>query len=214
MKVHYKEIDLETFPRKDHFLRFQSYAYPYVGATVNVDITEWIKWIKANKKPFHASYIYCMTRAANRVSAFRQRVVDGKIIEFDECESGYTVAMPDETYVHCFPGSSEIGYEEFLTNDAKAKKEAMENPTVEDKDGGIYLYFCSTAPWLSFTDLIQPVPIPADTNPRIVNGKYFEENGRIKMPIQVMCNHSLVDGFHLGKFFENLEDEMKKMMEN
>ena len=34
-----KIIDLETFPRRSHYEFFKSYAYPYMGMTANVDIT-------------------------------------------------------------------------------------------------------------------------------------------------------------------------------
>ena len=38
-----KRLDMEKYPRKEHFRYFMKMAYPYVGITVNVDITSWIK---------------------------------------------------------------------------------------------------------------------------------------------------------------------------
>ena len=35
----YKYIDMETYRRKSHFEYFNKLAMPYVGVTVNVDIT-------------------------------------------------------------------------------------------------------------------------------------------------------------------------------
>ena len=35
----YKTIDMPAYPRRAHFDYFRSLAYPYVGTTVNVDIT-------------------------------------------------------------------------------------------------------------------------------------------------------------------------------
>ena len=34
-----KRIDMATYPRLDHFHYFCSMAYPYVGVTVDVDVT-------------------------------------------------------------------------------------------------------------------------------------------------------------------------------
>ena len=48
----YKYIDMETYKRKNHFEYFNSLAYPYVGITVNVDITEFLDKVHSNKVPF------------------------------------------------------------------------------------------------------------------------------------------------------------------
>lgn len=37
--MNYKTIDMDSFPRRAHFEYFKDLAYPYVGFTVNVDIT-------------------------------------------------------------------------------------------------------------------------------------------------------------------------------
>ncbi len=39
--------------------------------------------------------------------------------------------------------------------------------------------FISTLPRISYTSLIQPVPVPADSNPRITWGKYFVQEERV-----------------------------------
>ena len=66
-------------------------------------------------------------------------------------------------------------------------------------------YFLS----LSYSNLIQPVPIPADSNPRITWGKYFEETGRVFIPVTVLCHHALVDGVHIGRFYNNPERQLR-----
>lgn len=54
--------------------------------------------------------------------------------------------------------------------------------------------------------LIQPVPVPADSNPRITWGKYFVQEHKKLMPVSVLCHHGLVDGLHIASFY-NLLDE-------
>ena len=70
------------------------------------------------------------------------------------------------------------------------------------------LLFLSTLPWLSYTALVQPVPVPADSNPRITWGRYFEQGGRTLLPVTVLCHHALVDGVHIARFFRELEDRL------
>ena len=41
-----KIIDLETYPRRSHFEYFGRMAFPYVGLTANVDVTNLIRFAK------------------------------------------------------------------------------------------------------------------------------------------------------------------------
>lgn len=75
-------------------------------------------------------------------------------------------------------------------------------------DDNLDMIFISTVPWISYTSLIQPVPMPADSNPRITWGKYFRQEGRILLPVSVLCHHALVDGLHIAMFYELLEKEI------
>ena len=47
-----KKIDMNSYPRKSHFEYFRNMAYPYVGATVNIDITYLVNVIKREKLLF------------------------------------------------------------------------------------------------------------------------------------------------------------------
>ena len=75
------------------------------------------------------------------------------------------------------------------------------------------LIFLSCVPWVAFTQVIQPVPIPADCNPRIVFGKYIREGEKTLMPLHIQCNHALVDGRHLGDFYQAFEEFAEKRKE-
>lgn len=69
----YRYLEMETYKRKSHFEYFNSLAYPYVGLTVNVDITDLLKKMKTEKLPFFLTVCYCVSKAANGVQEFRQR---------------------------------------------------------------------------------------------------------------------------------------------
>ena len=56
--------------------------------------------------------------------------------------------------------------------------------------------------------LIQPVPAPADSNPRITWGRWHRQEGRTLLPMTLLANHALVDGIHIARFYENLDQEL------
>ncbi len=204
-------IDMDNYPRKSHFEYFGSLAYPYVGFTANVDVTNPIRFAKEKGASTFLAVLYVAVKAANAVPELRQRIVDGKIAEFDYCNVGFTVALPDKTFCNCYT-ESRMSIEEFFVDAKKRQQEATKHPGFvnpdEDETG---LIFASCIPWLAFTQCIQPAPIPADCNPRIVFGKYIKEGDRTLMPLHIQCNHALVDGYHLSEFyriFQELADQL------
>ena len=93
-----RKLALSAYARKTHFDYFRSLSYPYVGVTINVEIIDWIRTVKERRRPFFFSFLYAVTNATNQVQEFRQRIEGDEIIEFDECASSCTVALPDESY--------------------------------------------------------------------------------------------------------------------
>ncbi len=204
-------IDLETYPRRSHFEYFGAMAYPYLGLTANVDVTNLIRFARAHGgSSFHA-ILWAAAKAANAVPELRQRVVDGQIVEFEHCNIGYTVAREDHTFCNCYT-ETRMSLEAYLVDARIRQDEAKQhsgfvNPD-EDETG---LIFTSCVPWVAFTQVIQPVPSPGDYNPRIIFGKYIPEGEKTLMPLHIQCNHALVDGYHISEFFrifQQINDEL------
>lgn len=204
----YKYLDMETYKRKNHFEYFNSLAYPYVGLTVNVDITDLLKTIKAKRLPFFLSVCYCVSRAANRVPEFRQRILNNQIIEYDDCLTSHTVALSDGTYCYCDLDSNR-SFEDYICYAVYEQEKAKQKNSIdENADDTLGKIFISTIPWVSYTALINPTPVPADSNPRITWGKYFVQNEKVLLPVSVLCHHALVDGLHISKFYDFLNEEV------
>lgn len=207
--MNYKCVDMETYKRKAHFEYFSSLAYPYVGITVNVDMTELLAKVKADHLPLFLTVCYCVSKAANGVAEFRQRILDHRIIEFDNCRTSHTVALEDQTYCYCtLDGSLPFG--EYIEDAVRRQEAAKQAKTIsEDEADTLDNIFISTLPWVSYTSLVQPVPIPADSNPRITWGKYFAQGDRVLLPVSVLCHHALVDGMHIANFYRLLDEQMR-----
>ena len=201
-----KYIDLETYPRRSHFEFFKSYAYPYVGMTANVDVTPLVAAARARGGSPFLACLWAAAQAANAVPEMRQRIVGEGIVEYDHCDTAHTVALPDRTFCNCRT-DCRMSFDEFLTYGKARQEEAKtHHGFVQPGEDETSLIFVSCVPWVAFTQVIQPTPIPADSNPRIVFGKFQEEDGKIKMPLAIQCNHALVDGWHVGQFYGKFEE--------
>ena len=199
-------IDMEHDPRQTHYAYFKSLAYPYVGVTANVDVTGPVAYAKARGGSTFLACLWVAVRAANQVPQLRQRIAGDRVVEYDYCQSAHTVAMPDHTFCNCRT-DSRLPLDEFLVHGKQRQCEAMgQHGFLATQEDETSLIFVSCVPWIEFTQVIQPAPIPADSSPRIVMGKYIPQGERTLMPLHIQCNHALVDGYHLGRFYAAFEE--------
>lgn len=205
----YDIIDMNAYKRKAHFDYFKTLAYPYVGVTLEVDVSEFVNEIRRKEIPFFLSFLWCVSQAANEVPVLRQRIVGEGIIEYKRCCTSHTVAKEDGTYSYCTL-SSDMTFDEFIKQSKPLHELAKQHGTIHEDENEIQsLFFISSLPWFSYTSLIQPVPIPADSNPRITWGRYKQVGTELLMPLTILCHHALVDGQHIADFYEKLKLKMK-----
>lgn len=205
--MNWRTVDMSRESRRDQFAYFQTLSNPYVGVTVQVDVTELAVWCQERGTSFFLAVLYAAVRAANGVPELRRRIRGDQVVEYDRCPSSHTVALPDGTYCYC---SLEVDrpFREFLPYAAAEQERVKAAPTLEDGEDGESLFFVSCVPWLSYTALTQPTPTPADSNPRITWGRWHRQEGRTLLPMTLLANHALVDGIHIARFYENLDREL------
>lgn len=210
MSAEYRAIPLEDWPRRAHFDYFSAMADPYVGVTAEVDITRFLATCRGAGLPFFLSFLYCAGRAANAVPPLRQRIVGGVPVEFARCDTSHTVLQEDGTYSYCRLDCMRP-FERYLPDALARQEEARLRGGLDDGEDADSLFFVSTLPWVRYTAIRQPVPSPADSNPRLTWGRFLEQGGRVTMPVTVLANHALVDGAHIGAFFEALDRQTEAL---
>lgn len=210
--MEYRVIEWERYPRRAHFEYFRSMADPYAGVTVEVDVTGFLAACEGAQLPFFLSFLYCAGRAANAVPQLRQRIAQGRPVEFASCDTSHTVMREDGTYSYCRLNCMQP-FEDYLPAARALQEEARAHGGLDDGEDALSLLFISTLPWIRYSDIRQPVPFPADSNPRITWGRYAAADGRTTMPVTLLVNHALVDGVHMGQFFSALEGELSRLSE-
>ena len=197
-------IDMQSDQRSAQFAYFSTFADPYASVTVNCDITPLY-----GRKPFFLSVLYCAVQAANSIPELRRRIVGGQVVEYENCLSSHTVALPDETYCYCELDCMQP-FDVFLPDAIEKVEQAKKAASLSDSEPE-RLFFVTSLPWLTFTGLRLPVPQPADSNPRITFGKAFWQDGKYLMPVDLTVHHGLADGVHMAKFFERLEENCRDL---
>jgi chloramphenicol O-acetyltransferase type A len=196
-----RRIDMENWPRREHFDLFSTFDHPHFNLCANVDLTAFYPAVKARGYSIHVAIIYVITRASNAIPEFRQRIRGGEVVEHEIVHPSATVPVGDDLFTFCTMDY----YEDFPTFASEAAGRiayAKEHPSLDDL-GRDDLLFMSSIPWVSFTSVMHPIHShPGDSVPRYAWGKFFEEGESLKMPLSVQAHHALMDGLHMGRFYE------------
>ena len=204
------KLDLATWPRKEHFEFFSKFEEPFFGIVAHVDCTKGYATAKQQGVSFFLYYLHKTLAAVNSIEAFKYRIVDGEIWVRDTVDVSSTVMRDDTTF-----GFSFMPYHPDLSTfvaGAKAEIERVRNTPglitrMFDMDNLIHF---SALPWVNFTSLshARSFTFP-DSCPKISIGKMMvDEAGTRTMPVSVHVHHGLMDGYHVGLFFEALQREM------
>ena len=162
-----KEIDMQTYPRKDHFDHFRVMENPFITLTVEIDLTEWLPAVKKAGIPQFLGLQYALCRAANRIPEFRQRIVGDKIVEYDVCDPSYTYGLPDGTYRYCRVNVMQP-FGDYVREARQKEAEALNAEHLAEEGDLLSLFFTSCAPWFSYTGLTMPWPDRNLTIPNFV----------------------------------------------
>ena len=199
-----KIIDMTNDPRRRQFAYFRHFSNPYASMTVNCDITHLRQTVLENGWPFFLTVLYCAVNAANDVPELRRRIRGDQVVEYENCISSHTVAMPDGTYCYC-ELDCRMPFAQYLPYAQAEVEKAKRSCSLDDGEDPARLFFVSSMPWVSFTSVTGPVPDPPDSNVRINFGKFFEQGDRILLPLNISVHHALADGIHVARFYENFE---------
>ncbi len=198
-----QKFDISNWKRKTAFYFFQDFEKPFFNICANLDVSNLRKTCKQKNASFFSASLFLAIKAANSILEFKLRLRGREVIVHDQLNVGSTVLNEDETFSFCYFDFCE-DFEEFQK---VFKKEIEENKlrgtSMEESAGIDDLIHFSVIPWVSFTSFSHARKIdPTDSVPRIVFGKFFEESEKVLMPVSVEAHHALVDGIHVGKFFE------------
>lgn len=205
-------IDLDTWPRRQVFEFYLPFDKPYFNVCTRLDITNLLSELRKRERTGIAlTYHYFALRAANEIEQFRYRLRQGKVLVHDVINGGTTLMLPNETFTLVYFDYKE-SYAEFMEGATRAVEEKRTGdgafmPKHED-DARIH---CTTLPWIAFTSFSHARRWGReDSVPKISFGKFIKENERTLMPFSVEVHHSLVDGLHVGRYVERMEEMLGK----
>ena len=195
-------IDLASWPHRAAFETYRHFDYPHFNLTANLDVDQFTAAVKARSASFTVAVVYALARAANELQPFRLRIQGEQVVEHERVNPSFTVLLDDERFSFCTVEYVN-DFRAFAAGAAERIEQVRHHPTLEDEAGQDDLLFMTSIPWVSFTSMQHPIHMhPADSIPRLGWGRTFEDQGQLRMPLSVQVNHALMDGLHVGRFYE------------
>ncbi|GEP50127.1 chloramphenicol acetyltransferase [Flavobacterium noncentrifugens] len=203
-------LNLDSWPRKEHFNFFRKFDDPFFGVVVEIDCTKAYEFSKADGISFFTYYLHKTLIAINTIEAFRYRIDNEQVFIYDRVDVSATISREDGSF-----GFSLIEFNSdfnVFRNSAITEIERVKNTSglfTRSFEQDNLIHF-SAIPWVNFTSLshARSFTFP-DSCPKISFGKMMvSKTGKRTMAMSVHVHHGLMDGFHVGQFVNCFQEEM------
>ena len=199
-------IDIDTWNRREYFTAYVGKDFPYISLSADIDITELVSFCKKKGFSSYLALIHTAHRVAGSIENFRFRTVDGRPVLFDEMGVTFTYRPEDaELFVNVVvPFADDLKRFQQIAQEGIARQGS--DPGFAGLLGRPDLIYYSALPWVRYTHLIRTIGhLGIDTCPKISWGKYFEQGERTLVTFSVQVHHGLMDGYHVGKYYEMVQ---------
>lgn len=206
----YDIVDLDNWERKEHYHFFKDFELPFFNIVGDVDVTRLYEYAKDENHSFFMSYLYYSLKIVNNIKEFRTRLMDDQLVNYHIINGSCTALKANKTFQYC--------YFDFHRDFNKFQTATQQNIQEQVKQEGLLLsprldmVYYSVIPWVSFSSFQHARSLGGkDSIPRIVFGKSKKVNNRLMMPISVEVNHALLDGLHVGRFFDEFAQQVESL---
>ena len=196
---------VKKIERKELFNHYNNEDNPFLYITTKIDVTNLVKYCKIHKN-FYATMGYILTKAVNNIDAFKYRVQDGKIYFCDRIKSNYTQKV-DNNSIRFFDLPDIDNYYEYI-EEYKKRNNKLISEKCNILTEGMDCIWLSCVPWFEFTGIITPYR-KSITIPQFIWDKFSEENGKYTVHLMIMAHHGFVDGWHISKLIEQINENIK-----
>lgn len=206
-----RELDLQTWPRRAVYELFSGWDWPFYQISFPLDVTRLRAYTKKEGLSFYYTLAWLLTKGMEQQEAFLIRIRRGKLFVMDELLPSCTDLRPGAEVFHFVTLPAGDDPSDFCrrAGEISQTQTRMFDEALEARDDVVYF---SCLPWLPVLSLTNERHVdPDDCIPRVGWGKYQMQNGRIILPICLEVNHKTVDGLHIGRLYEYLQNTIDNL---
>lgn len=203
----YTTIDLNKWNRGKLFQFYIDKMRIVMSLTVDIDVTNLKIYSKKNDVGFYPLMLWVISKTINSHDEFKYSWdMDGNLIKWDYVSPSYTdFHGEDENFTKMVTEYSDDMFE--FCNRVKADRERYKNDRAVLENQPLNFFDVSCLPWVKYKHFdVHVFDEGKFLAPVITWGKYEQENGRLIMPLTMNIHHAVADGFHLSRFFNEVQD--------
>lgn len=206
-----KFLDTTNWARREVFEFFRQFDKPYFNICTQLDVTKLLALLRQRPKTsVSLAYHYFALRVANEIEPFRYRLREGKVIVHEVIHGGTTVLLPNETFTLAYFDYDE-DFEKFIGPAERAVREVLSGDGAFRPNPSDDRIHFTALPWVSFTSFSHARNWSSeDSIPKIAFGKFVKTNDRTLLPFSVEVHHALMDGLHVGRYVNRLEEALSE----
>lgn len=198
----YKVIDIENWSRGKLFKHYIDDMRLVMSMTVDIDVTNLLNYVHKNGYRFYPAMIWAVSKVINLHDEFKYSFDEkGDLIKWDSVSPYYTVFhKDDESFTKLCTEYSymlSLFYQRFVSDEMKYRNERG-----LDVEAPKNTFDVSCMPWVRYSHFdVHVFDEGKYLAPVVTWGKYEEKDGRMIMPITMNIHHAVADGYHLSRFF-------------
>lgn len=205
----FQKIDINNWERKQHYEIYRQFANARYDITLELDVTNLVRFVKKNKLSFTLTVIHTIAKCANGIDEFRMRIENDEPVIYDELSLSFTYLNKKTNLMKNVVVENDLDVFVFNQN-AKDVIETQDVYFTGALGNGIYQF--SAIPWISYTHVSHTFSGNKDYSVPVFDfGKFYEKNERMVMPFSIEVHHAFIDGYHIGLLVEKLQKELDKM---
>ena len=199
-------IDIKNWDRREIFDYFSSKENPFFSVTFPIDVTNLYRYVRKYHISFYYAMICVVTRSLNRTLQFRYGYEYGEIVLYDHRVPMFSdLRNGDDQFRIIIVDSEDTDTKEFAAR-AKEVAETQQAFYIPDTTRQDMIYI-TCVPWVELTSYSWHGDNNRDDMvPRIAWGKITTtEDGHRRLNISVQANHRLIDSYHIGELYTEME---------
>lgn len=211
--MNYSKINLDTWTRRDLFKHFIQDVRCVISITASVDVTNLLSFCKSNRHRFYPVFLYLVAKVLNGRDEFKMGYDPmGNVILWHTLSPSYIVFHPqDELFTRLiteYTPDFDVFYGRVVSDmalhqDKRAFEIEYTAPNTFD---------ASCLPWISYNTCdLHVFDSGTYLAPIVTWGKYEEKGGRLIMPLTMQIHHAVADGFHIARFFDDIQSAMEEL---
>lgn len=204
----YALVNMETWPRREHWAYYMNQLQAGYSLTVRLDVTRVLQFAHAGGYHFYGAMIYAITRVVNQMPALRMMVPpEGGAGIWEQMVPSFTIFHRDDETFSDLWMEDPVSWHAFIARFNQVLHDYGGCHGMKARPGQPANFFCiSCIPWLDYSGYAVSADRPAALFPVILFGRYTrDERERYTLPLTLTIHHAGADGYHSCLFFEKLQ---------